>query len=302
MKQTCVQLVEGFNAQTLEAQYLHFQGVEGYDVYNITAPIEFAGERVIAGRVELRTSEHSTIRFFEETAANRWQLRTDLPNFELQDPFFTIINNELILGGVEISEHPQNPEQLIWRTVLRRGKSFAELTPFFYGPTGMKDLRIAELADGSILVLTRPQGEKGGRGKIGMTIVPTLAELTVAGVEAAPLFEQFIDEEWGGANAIYPLANGMVGVLGHIANFDSEGNRHYYSMSFTIDPVTATASPMKLIAMRQQFLPGEAKRPDLEDVIFSGGLAFTDTDVRLYVGVGDSYAQYAVIPNPFLEV
>ena len=33
---------------------LHFPGEDGFDVYNITAPFESSGRRVIAGRVERR--------------------------------------------------------------------------------------------------------------------------------------------------------------------------------------------------------------------------------------------------------
>ena len=73
----------------------------------------------------------------------------------------------------------------------------------------MKDLRLAELNDGSIGVLTRPQGEKGGRGKIGFARISSLEELTLDVVEEAPLLEgQFVDEEWGGANEPHILANG----------------------------------------------------------------------------------------------
>ena len=93
----------------------------------------------------------------------------------------------------------------------------------------MKDLRLVELQDGSIGVFTRPQGEKGGRGKIGFTRVASLEELSIDQINKAPLLEgQFVDEEWGGCNEIHLLPNGILGVLGHIACFDEQGDRHYY--------------------------------------------------------------------------
>ena len=39
------------------------------------------------------------------------------------------------------------------------------------GPPKMKDIRFLQLLDGRILVLTRPQGERGGRGRIGFCVV-----------------------------------------------------------------------------------------------------------------------------------
>jgi hypothetical protein len=60
--------------------------------------------------------------------------------------------------------------------------------------------------------------------------------------------------------------------LGHFASFDGEGNRHYYPMVFALDPETGTFSDIELIPTRSQFLPGPTKRPDLVDVVFSGGL------------------------------
>ena len=95
--------------------------------------------------------------------------------------------------------------------------------PFFQGPDHMKDLRLVQLKDGSIGVFTRPQGEKGGRGKIGFVRIGTLDDLSLDVIRQAPLLEgQFLDEEWGGCNEIHVLSNGLLGVLGHIARFDEE--------------------------------------------------------------------------------
>ncbi len=43
-----------------------FQGVEGYDVYNPTAPFSYQGKTMICARVEKRDSEVSQAVFFEE--------------------------------------------------------------------------------------------------------------------------------------------------------------------------------------------------------------------------------------------
>lgn len=299
---TCEQLLQEFSVRSVQVEKIRFSGVGEKDVYNITAPFEDEGELVIAGRVEARDSEHSQVYFFVERGG-QWIPRENAPVFELQDPFFTKIASELVLGGVQIFPHPTLAGQLGWRTVLYRGKSIAELTEFAKGPDGMKDLRLIELKDGTIGVLTRPQGEKGGRGKIGWTRISSLAELSIEVINEAPLLEgQFIDEQWGGCNEPHLLANGLVGVLGHIANFDAEGNRHYYPMVFALDPDTGEISDMKLIAVRSQFLPGPAKRPDLIDVVFSGGLVRqADGNAVLYAGISDAEAQKMILPDPFLQ-
>lgn len=302
--QTCEQLLEEYTSKTqpTSPEKMVFSGIGEKDVYNISAPFEDEGELVIAGRVESRDSEHSNVYFFVERDGE-WVPRENTPVLELQDPFFTRIAGELVLGGVQIFPHPTQQGQLGWRTVFYKGQSVSSLQEFAKGPDGMKDLRLVELKDSSIGVLTRPQGEKGGRGKIGWTRISSISELTINVVNEAPLLEgQFIDEEWGGANEPHLLANGLVGVLGHVASFDDEGNRHYYPMVFALDPETGTFSDMELIATRSQFLPGPSKRPDLVDVVFSGGLVRKpDGTADIYAGISDAEAQKITIVDPFLQ-
>lgn len=284
------------------AEKIRFAGTDGRDVYNISAPFDVDGETVIAGRVESRDSEQSDIFFFVERDGV-WEPKADAPVFALQDPFYTRIHGELIIGGVETFPHPELEGMLGWRTVMYRGHNLAGLQHFFSGPDQMKDLRIVQQQDGSIGVFTRPQGAKGGRGKIGYASVPDLAHLTVGIVDEAPLLEgQFSDEEWGGANEIHLLRNGLLGVLGHIARFDREGNRHYYPMVFIFDPKTRTFSDMKIIAERSNFVSGPSKRPDLHNVVFSGGLIrLPDGTAYLYAGTSDAEAQKIRIRDPFIE-
>jgi hypothetical protein len=301
---TCEQLLEEFasKAKPTHPEKMVFSGIGEKDVYNITAPFEDEGEIVIAGRVESRDSEHSNVYFFVERNGE-WVPRENAPVFELQDPFFTRIAGELVLGGVQIFPHPTLEGALGWRTVFYKGTSISNLREFAKGPDGMKDLRLVELKDGSIGVLTRPQGEKGGRGKIGWTRISSLAELTIDVINEAPLLDgQFIEEQWGGANEPHLLTNGLLGVLGHIASFDKEGNRHYYPMVFALDPETGEVSDIELIVTRSQFLPGPSKRPDLIDVVFSGGLVrSSDGTACVYAGISDAQAQKITIVDPFLQ-
>ncbi|MGP4079191.1 MTP-1 family protein [Pseudalkalibacillus sp. R45] len=286
----------------IRAEKITFTGVGEKDVYNITAPFEDEGELVIAGRVEGRDTEHSDVVFFVEEDGV-WKPRKDTKTYALQDPFFTRIDGELVFGGVEIFPHPTHEGALSWRTVFYRGSTINELERFATGPNGMKDIRLIELANGKIGVFTRPQGEKGGRGKIGYTEIASLEELTPEVIDKAPLIDShFIDEEWGGANEVHLLKNGKIGVLGHIAKFDENGDRHYYPMVFTYDPDTSEISDMEIIATRADFPDGPAKRDDLQDVLFSGGLVcLEDGQAELYVGVSDAEAHKAILPDPFIK-
>ncbi|MBE3596825.1 MAG: DUF1861 family protein [Hydrogenibacillus sp.] len=284
------------------AEPLHFLGVADRDVYNITAPFLDRGRWVIAGRVERRESEQSEVYFFVQHG-DAWHPLEGAPVFALQDPFVTRIGDELIFGGVETFIHPRGtpPKFLWWRTILFRGRDVFDLRPFFIGPDGMKDLRLVQLRDGSVGVFTRPQGKKGGRGKIGFTRVPHLDALTVEAIDEAPLLEGlFLDEEWGGVNAAYLLPDGTIGVLGHIACFDAEARRNYYALVFCFDPERRVYSDVRVIAERRNFLAGPAKREDLTNVVFPGGLIrHEDGTAELYAGVSDVGAQKLIIPDPF---
>ncbi|OMQ23775.1 MTP-1 family protein [Serratia oryzae] len=285
---------------TFTTARLEFCGVGDRDVYNITAPFISAGREVIAGRVEARDSEHATIVFFTEREG-QWTPLEDAPRLQLQDPFFTWIEEELVFGGVEIAPHPDKPAQLIWQTVFYRGPDITSLTRFTCGPSGMKDIRLCQIQPGRIGVFTRPQGEIGGRGMIGYAEIGSLDELTPSVIAGAELLErQFNSDEWGGVNETHLLSDGTIGLLAHIACFDQQGRRHYYPGVFIFNPDTRNYTPIKIIAARDNLLPGAAKRPDLVDVIFPGGLvALPDNRWRLYVGASDAEAHWIDIEDPF---
>jgi len=285
-----------------DVEKMGFTNVGENDVYNISSPFMDNGKLIIAGRVEARDSEDSTVYFFEQVGTN-WVPVEEYPKIKLQDPFFTKVNGELLVGGVEVFRHPQVKGTLMWRTIFYRGKDISSLKRFFVGPDGMKDLRLVKLSDDRIGILTRPQGKKGGRGKIGFTIVNSLEELSIKIIDEAPLIEDiFKDEEWGGANEARVLDETTLGILGHVACFDDKGYRHYYSMTFKLNINSLEIKEQKLIAIRNDFKQGNAKRPDLEDVVFSGGLVIDEDKAVLYAGISDAQAQYIVIDNPFIEV
>jgi hypothetical protein len=277
---------------------LRFAEVGRKDVYNPTRPFCVNGRRVLAARVESRHKETDSQIWFFQKRGDAWTPIAGTPRLSLQDPFVTRVGNELILGGVEVDTI--KPGAIRYRTAFYRGKSLHALRRFATGPDGMKDIRLAELQNGRILVLTRPQGRKGGRGKIGYTVIDNLDALTPDAIARAPLIRhQFQRSEWGGANEIHVLDDNTVGVLGHIARFDRDGGRHYYPMAFTLDLSRARASAMKILLERSQLPPGPAKKADLKDVVFTGGLERGAGAAMLYVGASDAEVHRARIPDPF---
>lgn len=300
---TCIDLLREFEQKNLNilGKKLTFSGTDGSDVYNITKPFEDDGDMIIAGRVEHRNSEISEIIFFKELDGKWVKVEKNI-KFELQDPFMTRINGELILGGVEIFRHPTIIGGMRYRTVFYRGMGIDNLKKFAVGPEMMKDIRLLELSQNRILVFSRPQ-ENGSRGKIAVTEINCLEELKAEVIANAFVIQkQFVDEEWGGANELHLLSNGLIGVLGHVSRCDEMMNRHYYAMTFCYNPLTQETSPIKIIATRKNFENGEYKRKDLIDVIFSGGInRLLNGMAELYAGVSDAEAHKITIEDPFVE-
>ncbi len=303
---SCEELLKEFLAsgdRSSRGEKLSFTGVGDRDVYNITAPFEDDGELVIAGRVEDRDKEKSEVMFFAERGG-QWVPLDGAPVFALQDPFFTYISGELVFGGVEVYFDGEDKHYVTsWRTVFYRGQSLARLKPFAQGPLTMKDIRLIGLNNGRIGVFTRPMMVEGARALIGYTEIGSLNELTEEVIQSASLIRnQFLPDEWGGANEAFLLRNGKIGVLGHIARMEENNIRHYYPMVFAYDAAVHRTTPIKLIATRAMFPDGPAKRPDLIDILFSGGLVRRpDGRATLYTGVSDAEAHRIEIPDPFME-
>ena len=307
MARTCDQLLTEHRHRDapLEAAKLVFVGVDGLDVYNISTSFgnpDDPGQVLIAGRVEARDSEQSTIRFFTEDASGEWVLVPTLPTFELQDPFVSVHGGVLHLGGVAIVEDPAGlpGNRYQYRTVIMACPSLWAVRTVFTGPWGMKDIRLVDDTDGRLGVFTRPRCGADGRGRIGFTTVDSMSDLTVERVESAPrLADLFITEEWGGVNHATLLDDGRLGVLGHIAAFDGEGGRHYYAISFVVNPADSTWTDLNLLFERRDLPPGESKRRDLVDVVFPGGLAWDRASATVYCGAGDAEAYRVTIALPF---
>jgi hypothetical protein len=287
-----------------DARRLRFLGVDGYDVYNITPDFVWEGRHWIAGRVERRENERSCVRLFERTQQeDAYEATLPELTFEnFQDPFVARVGEELILGGVQIICDPLDAQRIFsWHTLFYRGKRLEDLRLFAKGPAHMKDIRLVEQRDGRIGVFTRPQGLVGGLGRIGYLSLSSLDDLNGETLAQARVYDtHFLPTEWGGVNQAHALPDGRLGVVGHIARRGADG-LHYHAMSFVFDPAKGTHTPVRLLARREDLYRGEAcKRPDLKDVLFTGGLVrMGDGSATLYAGVSDCLACRATVDDPF---
>lgn len=278
---------------------LVFKGCDGYDVYNPTAPFFYDGMKLMICRVEKRDSEHSKAIFFKEIEENVYEKMMNMPEYDLQDPYISKIGEYYVFGGTEIFEHPENKGNLWWRARFYYGTRLDDLKPLTVGPSGMKDIRLVGISENKIGVFGRPQGNIGGRGKITFGIINHLNELTPEKIDSLELIEKFHDDEWGGVNEARLLSNGHIGVIGHIAKYSNEPDRHYYPMAFSLNPETMEHTEIEIIARRSHLLPGPTKRPDLKDVLFSAGLVVENGKSILYTGVSDCEIQCVEVQNPF---
>ena len=285
----------------MNSQKLVFSGFPGHDVYNVTAPFEWKERSVIAGRVERRSEELSEIVLFSETDGE-WRPIEGAPTFPgLQDPCVTMMDGKVVLGGVRFPV-TIGEDRKAWQMEFYRDGLNGGFDKVLTGPPKMKDIRFLQLPDGRILVLTRPQGERGGRGRIGFCLVDSLIQARWETIESAPLFYHCPEEQWVGANEAHLLTKNKIGVLGHLAEFREDGSRRYRSMVFCIDLETGQSTETEIIAERSDFPPGESKRPDLQDVIFSGGLLrLGHGRARLFAGLSDAEAGSLDLPDPFLK-
>jgi hypothetical protein len=302
---TCDQLLQEFPYRQLQLTNTKLPILLGKgdkrDVYNISSPFSYNGRQLLLGRAEFRESEDSSVVFLSNQDGIWMPDERYAPLDHLQDPFYSMVEGRLIIGGVEV--FPDGNGGLSYRTAFFRETEPFQFERFTCGPEHMKDIRLLEFPDGRILVTTRPQGDSAGRGKIGFTILSSIDELNPDTIAAAHIFsDQFTPEEWGGTNQLHLLKNGMIGILSHIAKFDEKGNRHYYATCFALNPKTGDHLPMKMLAVRRNFEAGPSKRDDLRDVVFSGGLVRQKNGTaRLYCGVGDTESHCITILDPFLE-
>lgn len=304
--------------------------------YNITEPIVINGERLIFARLEskgdtIECEENSRVVVLKETENNKWEL-ADSPVFQLQDPFYCgIIDGEHVFGGVRVQrEKDENGADVLgYRTVFYKFKdSIKDAEVFMTGPDRMKDIRLKQDESGVIHIMSRPQGDVGGKGKIAYHDSENMAEVAeyfeaigskseegkqMLAAEIIP--ELCGDDEWVGANELHSLPDGCIGVLCHIAHSVPDPGRRldknnrplelksYYSAAFIYDPkARKIVQPLEIISTADDFPPVAPKKTDLLSVQFSGGLVRDGKgSAKLYAGIGDVTAGVVTIPDPFWQ-
>lgn len=285
-----------------ESKKLKFHGVDGMDCYNPSKPFSSAGKTIMAVRVEPREDGlASNTMFFEDLGNDEWKLIEDAPVFKMQDPCVCFINGLLVVGGIVVV-FDENGGCGGWYMDFYKGKDIYSLEKFVTGPMCMKDIRFAQLENSKIGIFTRPHGLPDAHAKIGFIKADSFEEITTEFIAGATNFnDQFLPKEWGGANEIIPLNNGLLGVVGHIAQMTDAEIRHYYSMVFLLNPNTMEKSEIKIIACRDDFVKGSTKEDILADVLFTGGLEVNeDGTATLYTGVSDAETHKILIKNPFM--
>ena len=309
---SCAELLKEFKQREEKprGEKLKFSGVGDKDVYNITAPFKVDGITYILGRVESRDSETDTQSAFFVKDGDAWVPDKNKPIFKMQDPFFTKIDDEIIVGGIEIFpvSNQENNNRRVCKMVFYKGKNLNDLVKFAEGPKGVKGVRIKKLLNGKIGIFTRPgyistRKEDVIGGKIGFTTINSLDGFNEENINKAKIIEGlFTEKEWGGANELCLLDNGKIGVLGHIARFDNEKNKHYYAMVFSFNLKSKQISGQKIIVGAECFGKGEAKRKDLEDVVYSGGLEARYNEVIWYGGIRDAEAGRKKVENALKDL
>ena len=275
-----------------------FNGVSERDVYNLTAPTNIGGELILAARVEPRENHDSLVYLFHEVDG-QWYPHPDWEPIELEDPFFFRIGEKILMGAVK-TFLKDDEQSLGWYTVVYDISDFMEPKEVFRGPQGMKDLRFIEYSDKRIGVFTRPQGNTAGRGTCGYFETDSLENLNPRDLSNSELISSPDKDSWEGINQPFIINDDFVGLLGHIAWMEESGVRHYYAAVSEFKRKTLEKTEWRIIAQRSDFPKGPAKRADLVDVLFPGGMdLINNKEAILYVGLSDTEAWKCIIQNPF---
>ncbi len=248
----------------------------------------------------------------------------------MEDPFISTIRGEIIFGGV-VMEFPTDGKStekvpvesdahfdytkadVVVTTQFYRGKTISELR-HFATIRHMKDIRLCELSDGSILIATHPQGGEAGIAGIGITRVKSLDDLTQETIDSAPVIKDLTDGDMKiGALALYPIpldgsgdtGQEAVGIIGAIAYADENKDWHYPAIALKIlNPYSFETegikhTPLDVIASRQNWTEGLSKRRQTKDVVFPAGIVREDDYTLLIAGLSDAQTGELVIRDPF---
>ncbi|MCL2378407.1 MAG: DUF1861 family protein [Defluviitaleaceae bacterium] len=291
------------NNPVTESSLVRFIGVDGFDVYNCSIPFEWKGKRYIYGRVERRSEwARSWVRLFKETGNDEFSLVENSMIYQLEDPYISIIGNEITMGGTHVQYQRGEIDTLYG--YFYKGTDLENMYYFTTGPDNMKDIRLVQLKQG-IGVFSRPRNtevekEHGSGSIVGFTVINNLLELSAdIIVNAKKIDGMFSTGEWGGCNQCYLLDTGLIGIIGHKCYEDTD-QFVYVNVSQVFDPTAHKLLDEKIIATRKSYPSGPAKKPNLKDCTFTSGIVMRkDGKADLYGGLGDTLFGRAVIDYPF---
>ena len=254
-------------------------------------------DRGAGGETEEELSE---IVLFSETDGE-WRPIEGAPTFPgLQDPCVTMMDGKVILGGVRFPV-TIGEDRKAWQMEFYREGLNGGFDKVLTGPPKMKDIRFLQLPDGRILVLTRPQGERGGRGRIGFCVVDSLIQARWETIENAP--SSITARRNSGSGPTRPTCSpktrsGSSATSPNSGRMD-RGVTARWSLHRSGDGAVERNRDHRRTF---RLSPGESKRPDLQDVIFSGGLLrLGHGRARLFAGLSDAEAGSLDLPDPFLK-
>ncbi|HPF87504.1 MAG TPA: DUF1861 family protein [Candidatus Limiplasma sp.] len=292
----------------IEVALLTFHGVPGFDVYNCSIPFFWEGSQYIYGRIERRSEwSRSWVRLFARTGQDDYTLVPDSMIYQLEDPFISVINKELILGGTHVRFSGGKVETVY--SYFYRGKNLEDMLYFTTGPENMKDVRVVQLKDG-VGVFSRPRSadvekQYGSASVVGFVKLRDIGEMTAGRIASAPVIpDMFADGEWGGCNQCYLLDSGLIGIIGHksYTHYSLQNGKQavYTNVSFVYDPASNRIVDEKIIATRSSYPQGPAKIPELKDCAFTSGIVMRpDGRADLYSGLSDTIEGRTVIEYPF---
>lgn len=296
------------NKVIYDSAKLTFLGVDGYDVYNCSTVIHQDGKNYIFGRVEKRDCwADSTAMLFEEVGRDSYRLVEGSKTYPLEDPFISQIHGEYILGGTHVRKSRGKVD--MYYAYFYRGNDLKNLTYFTTGPRRMKDIRLVELANGKIGVFSRPRSKEilekfGSESMIGYEEIASIDELDAEVIERAEyLPDIFREKEWGGCNQVLRLADGSLGIIGHLSErIPADGITYsvYMNVAFCFNPETNKCGDVKIIGTRSSYPKGPCKKDFLKDCAFTSGITMReDGRVDLYSGIGDCEEGRITIDDPF---
>lgn len=276
------------------------------DHYNVSEPIEVAGQELMLTREEERSSENSVVKaYIHNKEKDIWQPMTEVrPMAGYQDPsYLGEIKGQKCFCATNTQVNEKNEVINYWAELFAINGDLNHIEQVAKGPEKSKLLHLIQTGPEEIDGFIRMQGGEFGRGKIchfqirEMDDLQNVLDNIGAQTEIIDIFDK---DEWGGFNDLHLLPDGRVDVLGHIARLvkdeKDQDKKEYYVFSAIFDPKTNLVSELKIILSRGD-LPVEAepKKPEVENVLYPNNSVLEDDKRHIYTSISDSKQVVATV-------